>query len=73
MYEAICDALHREMDAMEEKYSTGKVAMTASDLEHIDRMAHALKCIATYDAMKSGSREYRSRNVRYIRDDGYRY
>ena len=73
MYEAICDALHREMDLLEEKYASGKTAMTAADLEHIDRMAHALKSLATYEAMKTGSREYRSRGTRYIREDGYRY
>ena len=52
--------------------------MNASDLDHIDKMAHALKSLATYDAMK-GNSEYgdsyargRSRVTgRYISRDGY--
>ena len=59
MFEGICDAIHREMEVLEEKYSNGKNAMNIQDLEHIDRMAHALKSIATYEAMK-GSGEYGS-------------
>jgi len=83
MFDGICDALHREMDQLEEKYSNG-AQMNPSDLEYIDKMAHALKSLATYDAMK-GNSEYnagydggsyargRSRTTgRYIsRDGGY--
>lgn len=72
MYEAICDALHREMDEMEEKYSSGKAAMNREDLDMIDKMAHALKSIATYKAMVEGER---SRTRRYYepRDEYRRY
>ena len=57
MFEGICEALHREMDMLDEKYSSGKVQMSGQDLEHIDKMAHALKSLATYEAMK-GNSEY---------------
>ena len=77
MFEGICEALHREMEMLEEKYSSGKAAMNPQDLEHIDKMAHALKSLATYDAMKgySGDDSYargRSRMTgRYISRDEY--
>ena len=79
MFEGICEALHREMDMLEEKYSNGKSPMNAQDLEHIDKMAHALKSLKTYEAM-TGNSEYdggsyargRSRMTgRYISRDGY--
>lgn len=79
MFDGICEVLHHEMELLEEKYSGGKTPMTSQDLEHIDKMAHALKSLATYDAMK-GNSEYdggsyargRSRMTgRYISRDGY--
>ena len=81
MFEGICEALHREMEMLDEKYSSGKTPMTSSDLEHIDKMAHALKSLKTYEAM-AGNSEYggsydsyargRSRMTgRYISRDGY--
>lgn len=79
MYHAICEAIHREMDKLEDKYSGG-AQVTSQDLKDIDMMAHALKCLKTYEAME-GNSEYdggsyargRSRTTgRYIsRDDGY--
>ena len=78
MYHGICEAIHRELDSLEEKYSGG-TQLSAKDLEDIDKMAHALKCLKTYEAM-DGNSEYdgsyargRSRTTgRYIsRDDGY--
>ena len=54
MFESISDALHREMAKLDEKYSAG-TQMSDKDLVDIDRMAHALKCIATYEAMTGGS------------------
>lgn len=56
MYHGICEAIHREMDQLEDKYSKG-TQLSLQDLEHIDRMAHALKSLATYEAMK-GESEY---------------
>lgn len=80
MFDGICDALHREMEILEDKYADGKAQMSSQDLEHIDKMSHALKSLATYDAMK-GHSEYdggsyargRSRATgRYVsRDGGY--
>lgn len=78
MFEGICEAIHKEMDTLEEKYERG-AEMNGQDLEHIDRMAHALKSLATYEAMK-GHSEYdggsyargRSRTTgRYVSRDGY--
>ena len=84
MFEGICEAMHREMEKLEQKYDNGNMQMNGQDLKDIDMMAHALKCLATYEAMK-GSSEYggsydggsyargRSRVTgRYIsRDSGY--
>lgn len=78
MYYKICEAIHKELDQLEDKYSSG-AQLSGKDLEDIDKMAHALKCLKTYEAME-GNSEYdgsyargRSRTTgRYIsRDDGY--
>lgn len=57
MFEGICEALTKEMEMLEEKYASGKVSMNPQDLEHIDKISHALKSLATYKAME-GSSEY---------------
>ena len=69
MFEGIFEAIHREMDALEEKYSSGVNPMNSQDLEHIDTMAHALKCIATYEAMVGG----RESESSYKKVRRYRY
>ena len=83
MFEGICEALHREMDKLDEQLGTGKAQLNDKNLQDIDKISHALKSIATYEAMK-GNSEYggsydggsyargRSRMTgRYIsRDDG---
>lgn len=56
MFNGICEAMHRELDEMDEKYSNGE-QLNKQDLETIDTIAHALKSIATYEAMK-GASEY---------------
>lgn len=56
MYHAICDAIHKELDQLEDKYSGG-AQLATKDLEEIDKMAHALKCLKTYEAME-GNSEY---------------
>lgn len=78
MYQGICETIHHELDLLEDKFQDGS-AMSEKDLEMIDKMAHALKSLATYDAMK-GHSEYdgnsyrRGRSMttgRYVsRDDG---
>ena len=55
MFDSIYDAIHREMDGIAEKYSNG-VQLTEKDLDMVDRMAHALKCLATYEAMTTRGR-----------------
>lgn len=78
MYHGICDAIHRELELLDDKLMDGKVQLTGQDLEHIDKMAHALKSLATYEAMQGSSedgRSYargRSRTTgRYVSRDGY--
>jgi hypothetical protein len=70
MYEAICDAIHKELDLLDEKYAKG-TQLNMQDLETIDSMAHALKSLATYDAMKGGYTR-RSRTERYPYEESYR-
>ena len=85
MFRSICEAIHKELDQLEDKYSSG-AQLSAKDLEDIDKMGHALKSLKTYEAME-GNSEYdggyrgsydsyargRSRMTgRYIsRDEGY--
>jgi len=79
MFEGICEAIHKELDVLDEKYSKG-TQLSGKDLEDIDKMAHALKSLKGYEVML-GHSEYdggsyargRSRTTgRYIsRDDGY--
>lgn len=72
MFEGICAALHREMEQLDEKFSQG-ASMNGQELDHIDKMAHALKSLATYEAMQGNSyARGRSRMTgRYIsRDEG---
>lgn len=79
MFEGICEALHREMDKLDEKYSSGNVQLNNQDLDDIDRIAHALKSLETYKAMKGNSEGYESSYARgrsrmtgrYISRDGY--
>lgn len=82
MFNGICDAIYREMDRLDEKYSNEKMQMNSQDLENIDKLTHALKSIATYDAMKGASEadsmssyaRGRSRTTgRYISRDGGSY
>lgn len=79
MFEGICEALHRELEMLDNKLQGGKAPMNSQDLEVIDKMAHALKSLKTYDAML-GHSEYdgdsyargRSRTTgRYMSRDGY--
>lgn len=80
MFNGICDALHRELEALDEKFARG-AQMSGQELEHIDKMAHALKSFATYEAMKGesgyGESNARGRNRttgRYMsRDEGPEY
>ena len=64
MYRAIYDAIHRELAMLDERFASGN-SINAAELEMIDKAAHALKCLATYDAMT----EETERRKRY---DSYR-
>ena len=76
MFNGICEALHRELLELDEKLAKG-VKMNVAELEQIDKMSHALKSLAAYEAM-SGASEYsgdsyrgRSRmSGRYSREGG---
>ena len=82
MYHGICEAIHREMEKLDEKYAEGKTPLTVQDLDNIDKMAHTLKSLKGYEVME-GNSEYggsydnsyargRSRMTgRYISRDGY--
>ena len=50
MYRKLKEMLHKELDQIED---SGE--LTASTLAHVDTIAHALKCIATYEAMEDRS------------------
>ena len=86
MFEGICEAIKREMEMLDKKYQSG-AQLSDKDLEDIDKMAHALKSLKTYEAME-GNSEYggsydggsyegsyargRSRTTgRYVSRDGY--
>ena len=56
MFDKIYETIHRELDKLDEKYAAG-AQMTGKDLEDIDLMAHAIKCLATYEAMTEADRE----------------
>jgi len=81
MYKGICEALHRELEELDEKFSSQGARMNGQELEHIDKMLHALKSLATYEAMEGNSEENRGGSYargrsrmtgRYIsRDEGH--
>lgn len=66
MFDGIVEVLHHELDALDEKYSKGNGQLNMQDLESIDKATHALKCLATYEAMK-GNSEYGSYDGSYAR------
>ena len=80
MFEGICNAIHRELESIDNKLMGGKAPMNSQDLENIDKLSHALKSLKTYEAMEGysehdGGDSYargRSRMTgRYISRDGY--
>lgn len=53
----------KEIETIEEKYRANPTAeMTVQDLDRLDKLYHALKSKATYDAMKEAN-EYEMDNV----------
>ena len=71
MFDGIVDAIHREMETLEDRYAKGDRQMTDTDLNAVDKMAHALKCIATYDAMIRAEERGRKRGYSRDYDEGY--
>lgn len=71
MFDGIFEAIHREMDALEEKYEKG-TQLSNQDLAHIDTMAHALKSLKAYEAMTSSSHAREYSRERYDRDGSVR-
>lgn len=73
----------KELDMLEEKYRTAPGDMNVQDLDKIDKLYHALKSKATYDAMKEAEEDYQDQDGmsgrrgrdymgRYVsRDNGY--
>ena len=76
MFEGICEAIYRELEMLDNKLQGGKAPMSTQDLENIDKLAHALKSLKTYEAMEGDSENAyargRSRTTgRYMsRDEG---
>lgn len=79
-FEGLEKALCKELDILEQKFRGG-ADMTPQDLERIDKMAHAMKSLATYKAMKEAEeysedgmsgRRGRGMDGRYVSRDGGR-
>ena len=64
MYTKIVDALHDELEILDERYANGG-KLSAADLDMIDKATHALKCLATYEAMTDRGRRYEREYRRY--------
>ena len=64
MYTGLSDAIHNELVGMEDKYAGG-AQMNQADLDMIDKMFHALKCLATYEAMDEAYPRNRGRERGY--------
>lgn len=58
MYKHLENRMRKELEALEEKYRTG-AEMSEGDLRRADLLAHTLKSLATYCAMKEAE-EYES-------------
>lgn len=80
-FEALEKAMCKELETLEQKLK-GTAEMSVQDLEKVDKLAHAMKSLATYKAMKEAEEEYgegeegfsgrrgRAMNGRYVSRDG---
>lgn len=57
MYNGLCDILNEELEQIEKKMMKGG-SLNTQDLDNVDKIAHALKSLATYEAMTGGYSEY---------------
>jgi len=75
-YEHLEEAMCKELDNLNKKYSNGAPEMSAQDVEKIDVLYHALKSAATYYAMKEaeewGDDSMEGSGKRYGMDRSYR-
>lgn len=80
-YEGLEKAMCKELETIERRIASG-AEMTLQDLEKVDKLAHALKSLATYNAMKDAEeyemdgmsgRRGRAMNGRYVSRDGGKY
>ena len=53
-HEVLENKMCKELEIIEEKYRSG-AEMSEADLKKVDMLAHALKSLATYEAMKEAS------------------
>ena len=52
-YENLQEAMCKELEKLDKKYAGDYSEMSVQDAEKADLLYHALKCAATYHAMKS--------------------
>ena len=81
-FETLEKSMCMELEALEQKLKGG-TEMSVQDLDKIDKLAHAMKSLATYKAMKDpeewedetgmSGRRGRAMNGRFISRDGSSY
>ena len=72
-YEALEKAMCKELEMLEQKVKS-LPELPVQDLEKIDKLAHALKSLATYKAMKEAEEDGYDRGMsgrRYMSRNGY--
>lgn len=57
-FEILEQKMCKELELLEEKYRTSPNEMSVQDVDRIDKLYHALKSKATYDAMKEAKMGY---------------
>ena len=69
-YELLESKICKELDLLEEKYRTG-AEMSEGDLRRLDLLAHSIKSLATYSAMKEAeeNRSYPVRQQRQVNNN----
>ena len=80
-YDHLEEALCKELERLDKRYASEPGEMSAQDVEHADKLYHALKCAATWHAMKdayewedkdASGRDY-GRDRYHRREPYYRY
>ena len=73
MYDNICRKLHKELKRLDEKYSGENAEISMADLDVFDKIGHALKSMATYEAMIGGEDQGASQMMGGNSQGGYAY